>query len=147
MCPQSLVKISAICLKTEKIKIWHPRRCRQRETEMWTVAFQDGIELIIPLNSSIKYHRLNEAIPLFHTTSNILKNMVAYWNCPPKACVKVLGIKKKKRFQQGPNFHPIFTIQTTIFLKKCLIYNDIIFIVNVASILCLCMLRIFFKVS
>ena len=53
-----------------------------RKTEVWKIAFQDGIQLKIPWESTIKYHKLNEAIYLFNTTSSRYRYMVAYWNCP-----------------------------------------------------------------
>ena len=59
-----------------RVKIWHLTQCRLWNTEVSSIAFQGGIKLIMPLKSTIEYHKLIEAIPIFHTTATTFKHMV-----------------------------------------------------------------------
>ena len=120
MCPPSLVKISAMCLKTEKIK--KLTRDTVSAEENWNVNCRIS-----------RWHRVDNTTEIHHkipqtqwsyTTLPYNKQHFEKYGCLLKLSAK--GLRqiprhlKKQRFQPGPNFHPIFIIQTTIFSEKVL---------------------------
>ena len=147
MCPPSLVEISAIYLKTEKNQNLTPDAVSAEEN--WNVKYCIS-----------RWHRVNNTTEIHHkipqtqwsyTLLPYNKQHIKNYGCLLK--LSAIGLRqsprhyKKKYFSWDLIFIPFSSCRQPFLLKKCSIYNDTISIVNVASILCLCMLWIIFKVS